>query len=166
MLGEIIADRYLIEKRLGQGGFGTVYLCTDLKLKRQVALKSLDLADGEATNRKRFAQEAECLAGLDHPRIVAVYDSGEWQNRPFLVMQYVQGPTLQDVAARGPVALAVESLVEQPPIQAQLIMLVQKRTISVHAAEDRDVPPLLEQKALDLVGMQELDELDSLRFAC
>jgi serine/threonine protein kinase len=106
MLGKIVADRYRLDKRLGQGGFGTVYLCTDLKLKRQVALKLLELSGADDLARRLSDREPEYLAALDHPRIVAVHDSGEWEGRPYLVMQYVPGPSLADVMPQGSVTLS------------------------------------------------------------
>jgi len=106
MIGETINARYQVTRRLGRGGFGTVYLCTDLNLKRPVAVKCLDLETATPQTRERFAREAEWLANLHHPSIVTLYDYGEHDGAPYLVMQYVDGPTLHDVALAGPVPLA------------------------------------------------------------
>jgi len=86
---------YKILAPLGAGGMGEVYLAHDSRLDRNVALKCLAShlgADDE--NRTRFARETRIIARLDHPNIVTLHEAGEFGGRPYLVMQYVDGPSL------------------------------------------------------------------------
>jgi serine/threonine-protein kinase len=90
-------DRYEIKDRLGHGGMATVYSARDLKLDREVAIKLLaDNFAGDDEVRKRFSREARLAAKLDHPNIVQVFDVGEDDGRPFIVMEQVDGGTLGD----------------------------------------------------------------------
>src|SRR3954447_1315379 len=90
-------ERYELEDRLGHGGMATVYSARDLKLDRQVAIKLLaDNFAGDDEVRKRFSREARLAAKLDHPNIVQVFDVGEDDGRPFIVMEQVEGGTLGD----------------------------------------------------------------------
>jgi eukaryotic-like serine/threonine-protein kinase len=98
------ADRYRIERELGQGGMATVYLAMDLRHHRQVALKVLrpDLAAN--LGAERFLREIETTAGLRHPHILPLYDSGRTGGQPdgraedflYYVMPYVEGESLRD----------------------------------------------------------------------
>ena len=74
----------------------TVWLALDTRLRRRVAIKFLsdDLADAEA--RRRFQREAQMASSLNHPHIVTVYDTGEFEGRQYLVTEYVDGWTLKD----------------------------------------------------------------------
>jgi serine/threonine protein kinase len=97
---KLIKGRYVVEKELGRGGVGIVYLARDRDLHdRQVVIKVLlDESSENAWYKKKFLQEAEALARLDHPCIVSVVDSGETPDRkPFLAMQYVKGVSLRSV---------------------------------------------------------------------
>jgi serine/threonine protein kinase len=90
-------ERYEIERRIGHGGMATVYRARDLKLDRQVAIKLLaDNFAGDEEVRKRFSREARLAAKLDHPNVVQVFDVGEDENRPYIVMEHVDGGTLAD----------------------------------------------------------------------
>jgi serine/threonine-protein kinase len=105
---------YRIESLIGRGGMGAVYLATDTRLDRRVALKVLspELSDDE-NFRERFIAESRTAASLDHPNIVPVYEAGETDGRLFIAMRYVEGHDLSDVLAeRGalPVALSVRIL--------------------------------------------------------
>ncbi|HEU4886943.1 MAG TPA: serine/threonine-protein kinase, partial [Thermoanaerobaculia bacterium] len=93
---------YRIERRIGQGGMGAVYLAKEIALQRKVAVKvvSGDVARDEAT-RARFVREARLLATVEHPNVVRVYTFGFAGGRPYLVMEYVEGDTLADRIARG-----------------------------------------------------------------
>lgn len=94
----------MIERPLGQGGMATVYLALDEELDRPVALKILaDNLAGDATFRDRFEREARLAARLSHPNVVRIFDVGESDGRPFIVMEYVEGDTLADELGRhGP----------------------------------------------------------------
>jgi serine/threonine protein kinase len=89
------AGRYRVERILGDGAMAKVVLARDGELDRQVAVKLLDeqLA-GDESFRARFAREARVAAALSHPNIVTVFDVGEAEGRPFIVMEYVEGRSL------------------------------------------------------------------------
>jgi serine/threonine protein kinase len=91
------SKRYELHDRLGYGGMATVYAARDLKLDRDVAIKVLaDNLAGDEEVRRRFSREARLAAKLDHPNIVQVYDVGEEEDRPFIVMEQVEGGTVGD----------------------------------------------------------------------
>ena len=93
----LAGERYELEDRLGHGGMATVYLARDLKLDREVAIKLLaDNLAGDDEVRKRFSREARLAARLDHPNVVQVFDVGEDEDRPYIVMEHVRGGTLED----------------------------------------------------------------------
>jgi serine/threonine-protein kinase len=102
---ETLADRYELRGLLGHGGMGDVYDGWDLRLGRPVAVKVLrsDLA-AAADIRLRFESEARTAATINHPNVVAVYDSGEDGGRPFIVMERLPGRTLADEIAEAPVS--------------------------------------------------------------
>ena len=90
---------YRMVKLLGKGGMGEVFLAEDEALGRRVAIKTLTPTP---EGRARFLREARSLATLDHPRVVRIYSYGETSESPFFVMEYVEGETLADRLARGP----------------------------------------------------------------
>ena len=95
-----IVGRYHIQRRLGHGGMGTLYLARDPVLERDVALK-LFLGDIEAPGaRERFVREARATAALGNPNIVTVYDYGDFESQPYIVMEYIHGETLAEVIRR------------------------------------------------------------------
>ena len=88
---------YLLQSPLGEGGMGTVYLALDRTLERPVALKFLSRAlEQQDDARRRFLREAKAAAALDHPYICKIYQTGEWEGRPFIAMEYIRGETLRD----------------------------------------------------------------------
>jgi len=89
---------YRIEAMLGEGGMGVVYRALDSKLNRTVAIKFLfdDLTVPEA--RRRFQQEAQMASSLNHPHILTVHDTGEFEGRQYLITEFVEGGTLKDWA--------------------------------------------------------------------
>jgi TolB-like protein/Tfp pilus assembly protein PilF/tRNA A-37 threonylcarbamoyl transferase component Bud32 len=99
-LREALADRYPIERPLGRGGMATVYLARDLKHHRSVAVKVLhpELAAGLGT--ERFLREIRIEAGLQHPHILPLHDSGEVDGFLYYVMPYVSGESLRQRLAR------------------------------------------------------------------
>ncbi|RKH56401.1 serine/threonine-protein kinase [Corallococcus aberystwythensis] len=100
MTGELLAGRYQLEQELGRGGMATVFLARDLRLSRRVAVKVLH-PGMEARFTERFRQEAEVVASLQHPNVLAVHDFGEDAVRgPFLVCEWVQGENLRELARR------------------------------------------------------------------
>ena len=96
-------DRYIIQRQLGRGGMATVYLAHDPRFKRDVAIKLLprDLLH-ESSFKSRFTREAQTIAALEHPAIVPVYDFGEANGQPYLVMRYMSGGSLSERIERGP----------------------------------------------------------------
>jgi serine/threonine-protein kinase len=94
---------YRIESRLGAGGMGEVYRATDTQLGRQVAIKMLPLAFAADPDRvPRFRRESKVLAALNHPHIAAIYGAEVSDGNLALVLELVEGPTLAERLARGP----------------------------------------------------------------
>src|SRR5215510_10744159 len=97
---------YEIVSSIGAGGMGEVHRAIDTKLKRQVAIKVLpELLAGDPDRLARFQREAEVLASLNHPHIAAIYGLEDSTDVKALVMELVEGPTLADRIAQGPIAL-------------------------------------------------------------
>ena len=95
-LTRALADRYLIERELGQGGMATVYLAQDVKHDRRVALKVLRPELAAVIGGDRFLQEIKTTANLQHPHILPLHDSGEAGGAVYYVMPYVEGESLRD----------------------------------------------------------------------
>ncbi len=96
-----LGAQYTIERLLGQGGMGSVYLARDITLDRPVAIKVINPdVSGNATLRSRFLQEARTVARLRHPNIVPVYAAGETEGMLYFVMEYVPGESLRDLLTR------------------------------------------------------------------
>lgn len=130
-------DRYEIKTLIAAGGMGSLYLARDTNpnTNRLVAVKLLlaNLDSGDL--RERFGREARALAALNHPNIVDIYDSGEFQGSPFIVMEYVRGETLAEkIKRRAPMTLS-----------QQLKLMVELCSGLAHAHEagiiHRDIKP-------------------------
>lgn len=132
---EVIAERYQLGRLLGRGGMGEVREGTDLRLGRRVAVKLLraDLA-ADAELSRRFEVEARAAAGLSHPNVVAVYDTGEDQGVPYIVMELLSGRTVGDEMDAGP--LPAER-VERVALQVLAALDAAHRAGVVH----RDIKP-------------------------
>jgi len=91
-----LADRYRIERELGEGGMATVYLATDLRHNRKVALKVLKPELAAVVGAERFLAEIETTANLQHPHVLPLFDSGEADSFLYYVMPYVEGESLRD----------------------------------------------------------------------
>ncbi|WP_172121173.1 Stk1 family PASTA domain-containing Ser/Thr kinase [Actinomyces faecalis] len=118
---QVLAGRYEIRELIGRGGMAEVHLGYDKRLSRIIAIKLLrsDIA-GDSTFQARFRREAQSAAALNHPAIVAVYDSGEEEltapdgslhSVPYIVMEYVEGHTVRELLGEGeavPISEAVE----------------------------------------------------------
>src|SRR5512134_2896726 len=94
-LTQAVADRYAIERELGEGGMATVYLARDLKHDRLVALKVLRPELGAVVGADRFLSEIRVTAGLQHPHILPLFDSGEADGLIYYAMPHVKGETLR-----------------------------------------------------------------------
>jgi eukaryotic-like serine/threonine-protein kinase len=95
-LAAALADRYRIERELGQGGMATVYLAQDLKHDRNVAIKVLRPELAAVLGAERFVQEIKTTAALSHPHILPLFDSGEAGGFLYYVMPYIEGETIRD----------------------------------------------------------------------
>ena len=98
MVGSLVLNRFLIERRIGSGGFGTVYEAWDGRLERPVAVKAIEQR-GEAG--RRVLREAQAAARLNHPGIVTLYEMGEEDGNALLVTELVEGSTLARLSAAG-----------------------------------------------------------------
>jgi serine/threonine protein kinase len=99
--------KYKVLERLGSGGMGQVFLCEHKFMRRRVAVKVLPTAKAaDPSSLERFYREAKAVAAVDHPNVVRAYDIDQDENLHFLVMEYVEGASLQDVVRRsGPLGL-------------------------------------------------------------
>jgi serine/threonine-protein kinase len=98
LIGALIDGRYRVRGRVARGGMATVYMATDERLERTIALKIIH--PGQSRDPRfvdRFTDEAKTIARLTHPNVVAVYDQGSYQGLPYLVMEYVRGRTLREL---------------------------------------------------------------------
>ena len=103
--GPTIAERYELGELLGRGGMSEVRAGRDLRLGRDVAIKLLTVVGSDGSRmRERFEAEARAVASLSHPNVVLVFDSGEHEGVPYLVMERLPGRTLADEMATGPLA--------------------------------------------------------------
>ncbi len=90
-LSTALADRYKIERRLGEGGMATVYLAEDLKHERKVAVKVLRPEVAAVLGAERFIQEIKTTANLQHPHILPLHDSGDAEGFLYYVMPFIDG---------------------------------------------------------------------------
>ena len=99
VVGSLVLDRFLIERRIGSGGFGTVYEAWDGRLERPVAVKAID--SGGPAGCDRVLREAQAAARLNHPGIVTLYEMGEEDGSALLVTELVDGETLDRRSRAG-----------------------------------------------------------------
>jgi eukaryotic-like serine/threonine-protein kinase len=106
MTGRLIGP-YRIERSLGQGGMGEVYLARDIRLGRSVALKMLpSYLTNDPDRVRRFQQEARATSALNHPNIVTIHETGWNDNLHFIVTEYIEGETLRERMSRSPMKLS------------------------------------------------------------
>jgi serine/threonine protein kinase len=111
LIGRLIDGRYQVRSRIARGGMATVYLATDLRLERRVAIKVMHghLAD-DSQYKARFIQEARSAARLAHPNVVNVYDQGQDGETAYLVMEYLPGITLRDLLIEHKVLTTMQAM--------------------------------------------------------
>jgi serine/threonine protein kinase/beta-lactam-binding protein with PASTA domain len=111
MIGRLIDGRYQVRSRIARGGMATVYLATDLRLERRVAIKIMHghLAD-DSQFKERFIQEARSAARLAHPNVVNVFDQGQDSDMAYLVMEFLSGITLRDLLTEHRVLTSEQTL--------------------------------------------------------
>ena len=130
-----LADRYSVERRLGEGGMATVYLAQDLKHRRKVAIKVLKPELAAVVGADRFLAEIETTAQLQHPHILPLFDSGEADSFLYYVMPYVEGETLRDRLDRE----------RQFPVDEAVALAVKVASALAYAHENgvlhRDIKP-------------------------
>jgi tetratricopeptide (TPR) repeat protein/predicted Ser/Thr protein kinase len=131
MIGTFLNQRYRLDAELGRGGMGVIYRAHDALLDRTVAVKVLTQRGLGSQGRARLLREAQAAARLNHPNIVAVYDAGETDGLPFIVMEYVPGTSLHD----------------QPPAEIERIVSVAQQLCAAlghaheHGIVHRDLKP-------------------------
>jgi serine/threonine protein kinase/tetratricopeptide (TPR) repeat protein len=114
-LRSALGDRYDVIRTVGRGGMATVYLARDLKHNRPVAIKALDPMLSLAPGRERFLREIEIVAGLNHPHILPLHDSGSAAGLIYFVMPFVEGESLRERLRRSgplPITEALELAAE------------------------------------------------------
>ncbi len=134
-LQDALSDRYRVVGSLGRGGMATVFLAEDLKHGRRVAIKVLDPEVAAAIGHERFLREIATVAGLTHPHIVPLHDSGQAGGLVFFVMPYVEGETLRDRLKRE----------KQLPLEEALRVALETadalRYAHAHGLVHRDIKP-------------------------
>ena len=111
LIGRLLDGRYQVRSRIARGGMATVYLATDLRLERRVAIKVMHghLAD-DSKFKDRFIQEARSAARLAHPNVVNVFDQGQDVDMAYLVMEYLPGITLRELLSEHRVLTTEQTL--------------------------------------------------------
>ncbi|EMI19491.1 Serine/threonine protein kinase domain protein [Rhodopirellula maiorica SM1] len=127
--------RYQLRRVIGEGAFGTVWLCSDTHTSRSVAVKLMHFEARDQKRAARFLTEARAAAALRHPNIVAVLNAGRVEGQHFIATEYVQGPTLEEFA------------VTKSPTQCEAADCIRKLALALdyahrHDIVHRDVKPL------------------------
>jgi non-specific serine/threonine protein kinase len=124
---------YRIVRKLGEGGMGVVYAAEDERLRREVAIKTIRAA-GDSSAHERFIREARAAASLSHPNVCQLFDIGDHEGRPFLVMELLEGEALSDALRRGPLPAA-------EAVQIALAILTALDALHARGFVHRDLKP-------------------------
>jgi len=116
-----IGDRYRVEREIGAGGMATVYLAQDLKHRRPVAVKVMNPQVAAAMNAERFLREIRLVAGIQHPHVLPLHDSGEADGLFYYIMPFVKGESLRSRLGRG-AALVAPAAVVAPPAATIVVL--------------------------------------------
>src|SRR5215471_6135002 len=125
---------YDIERKLGEGGMGIVYVARDERLRRSVALKTMSSLSRDETARKRFWREARAAASVNHPHICQLYEIGEEKGELFIAMELLEGEPLSARLQRGPLIVS-----ETLPIALQMLDALDE--LHSHGIVHRDLKP-------------------------
>ena len=113
-IGDVLENRYRIDRPIARGGMSTVYRCVDMRLGRAVAAKVMDERySDDPVFIKRFSREARAMARLQHPNLVAIHDFSADGEPIYLIMELIDGGTLRELLAEGgpfPVQAAASTL--------------------------------------------------------
>ena len=127
-MGEIFGGRFRIVKTLAKGGMGEVYLAEDIELGRKVAIKCIGAnAIRDGNSRSRFRSEAQAASRLNHPNICAIYEIAAEDEREFIIMQYVDGVTLDQLLKMKPLPLE------------RIVAIALQITAGMEAAQSRNI---------------------------
>ncbi len=127
MIGQTIDNEYRVLGQIGEGGFGLVYRCEELALKRIVAVKLLHLERLSERECAAFLDEARTLASINHANVVQIYRLGASPEKPYIVMEYLEGETVRDLLA-GP----------RPPLR-RILEVMQQAAAGLDAIHSRGV---------------------------
>ena len=136
LVGQVIGDRYRIDKKLGGGGMGEVYLAEHIRIKRKCAIKVLRAAlSDDQDSIGRFNAEATNASLISHPNVAQVYDFGEHGNLMYLCMEFIEGQSMQEVIEKDGVM--------HPDMVADVIMQSASALEAAHAQHvlHRDIKP-------------------------
>ena len=132
-------ERHTIEALIGQGGMGRVYRAYDPRLSRRVALKVISEGSTHAAANARLVREARAAAAFDHPNAVAIFDVGELDGAPYIVMELVEGRTLRQVAGDTP--LPVPTRLAQLSGVARALAAAHERGLVHRDIKPENCPP-------------------------
>lgn len=125
---------YAIERKLGEGGMGIVYVARDERLHRSVALKTISSISADDTARQRFWREARAAASVNHPNVCQIYEIGEDAGTLFIAMELLDGQPLSDRLKQGPMPVA-------EAVQTALGMLAALSAVHARGVIHRDLKP-------------------------
>ncbi len=167
--GDVLAGKYRIERLLGEGGMGAVYVATNTMLQRQVALKVMTGSFSQVPAAvERFHREAIAASRVSHPSIVQVFDAGQHEGAPWIAMELLEGESLGDRLERGPLPLddvmtmargALSALAE---VHEQGIVHRDLKPDNIFLAKDRSgsfVPKVLDFGIAKDTSAQQLNKL-------